>query len=1219
MKIANRVFLIFTICFTMSVTAQASVQTTNRWNHHTANTPDTAYDWTLGDYWENGTEPVDGCHFKIYPGTDSNVYIKTTDIAAQTFYAKSCTRFLGDVTVAAAIVDGKMNGGAFYSSGWHYGDVIFPESDYSTSISGPTFCGLVRKYGSKTVNVTSGSVNFRFDRYARSASRLRTDDLDNLPWFYIGNGTISFYTPAAADAVSGVWRLNAGSPFAYRVSDTAHALAAGASVTAGDALPEGVFLKHVFDDATVELSAPALSSGDFTLDFAAISPEFKATFPTKVDVVGGAGSGGVYLCAYRGQNSDAACVSFENGLNFAGNMGKISFGSDSATPAPAEILLGPLTGDCSNGAIYLRNAHLAFVDGVSFDAKHPVKMPAGADGGYTAVLSVTNGQSVSIASLGDFCGTIVKSGGGSLAVGLNDSANAGSFKVDGGTLEVVANASAGDGAIALKSLVLASGTSLIIPENGLTVETLAAEGAVTVSGGKITVLSNFDCDLRDFVFIDGGAVNVPVASDKVSLALDTGVGSVVGHPAFWLDASQPETLEFTTDADGVNHVTRWNDCRAGETMFCTNLVLSPTYVNGGTMAEKYVRIANCPGVTSYRDTQILVWNVPVSDIRAVFLVQDPTEGGGVILGRCSWRVSNAMTGCSDGGPYYRASYVNSALPIVDRYYTTPAVTEGRFFLNGSEVDGKTTGYLGKFMQLVEHHVNADLADAMANGVVADAFGGCYVDNRDFVGHSNGGMRIAEYIIYTNSLTHAERVSVAQYLSRKWLGRDVRWSVTDPKMTTEGASLALPGVEMRVPVGEEGAVASTAGGPVVKTGAGLLHVGGYEGSSIDVQEGELVLSAFDRKRFVPTDGWLHVDAAAEETLETEADGVTLSRWNGLSGLGESLVNHGTYFKAKVVENAMNGLPLVDLGPKGSIVNPATAAGLQYDGGDLSRLVRTGFAVYDSSAGGGAVFGSVGNGYPSRGLPHDRSSANIICDAAHASGGWCGIPALSNAVASGTAEFRRNGMAVDPFTTPFLLGPERFSFRYLEGRKTEHFGSYGQSSQFSGGVKIGELILFDRALTDGEMASVEAYLAKKWFDIDTPGYMSAAGDVRVAAGATLTVLGEGFTVESLSGGGTVDGDVTLEENGSIAVAADAGGAVGTLTVNGTLTLGGGTLTVPDGAGFVEPGEYVIVSAAKIVKGDGEWTLPSVPRRDWALYFSEKEIRLVIRRKGLFLICR
>ncbi|MBQ5794809.1 MAG: hypothetical protein IIW14_02320, partial [Kiritimatiellae bacterium] len=660
-------------------------QQKNSWiSSFVGNTPDTAYDWKEGKYWDIGTEPADGCYFWIYPNTDSSVYIKTTDVSAQTFFAKYCTRFLGDVTVAAAMVDGSMKGGAFYSSGWHYGDVIFPEGSHSTSVSGPTFCGLVRKYGTKTLNVTSGSVNFRFDRYARSASNIRTGDLDGLPNFYVGNGTISFYAPAAADATSGVWRLKAGSPYAYRVSSSAHPLAAGAAVTAVQALGEGTFLKHIFDDATIELSAPALSSGDFTLEFAAFKPEFKATFPTKVDVVGGTGSGGVYLCAYRGQGADAACVSFENGLNFAGDKGEISFGSDSNTLLPATILLGPLTGDCSGGAIYLRNADLAFVDGVSFDAKHPVKMPVGDKGGYTATLSVTDGQSVSIASLGDFCGMIVKSGEGRLSVGMDDAANAGSFKVDGGSLEIIANASAGSGAIALKSLELAAGTSLIVPENGLTVETLAAEGTVTVSGGKITVLSKSDCDFRNIIFLDGAVVEVPVASDKGSLALDVGAGSVVGHPAFWLDASREDTIEYETGDDGVNYVTRWNDCREGEPMFCTNLVLRPTFLNGTAMSEKYVRIAPCREATDYKDTQILVWNVPIRDIRAVFLVQDPTEGGGCLLGRCSWRVDSKATNSEWGGPYYRGNYWSMSSAIVWDGASAKAVEYGRFFLNGRE-------------------------------------------------------------------------------------------------------------------------------------------------------------------------------------------------------------------------------------------------------------------------------------------------------------------------------------------------------------------------------------------------------------------------------------------------------------------------------------------------------------------------------------------------------
>ena len=1198
-------------------------QQTNEWiPSFVGNTPDTAYDWTSGDYWKIGTGPVDGCYFWIYPNTDNSVYIKTTDVAAQTFYAKYSTRFLGDVTVAAAMIDGTMKGGAFYSSGWHYGDVIFPESNYSTSMSGPTFCGLVRKYGSKTLNVTSGSVNFRFDRYARSASNIRTGDLDGLPNFYVGNGTISFYTPAAADAVSGIWRLNAGSPFAYRVSGSAHALAAGTAVTAGDALQEGVFLKHIFDDATIELSAPSLSTGEFTLDFAAFKPEFKATFPTKVDVVGGTGSGGVYLCAYRGQGADAACVSFENGLNFAGSMGEISFGSDSNTLLPATILLGPLTGDCSGGAIYLRNADIAFVDGVSFDAKHPVKMPVGDKGGYTATLSVTDGQSVSIASLGDFCGMIVKSGEGRLSVGMDDAANAGSFKVDGGSLEIIANASAGDGAIALKSLELAAGTSLVVPEKGLTVETFAAEGAITISGGKLTVLTKTACDFRNFIFRDGGTIDVPVSSDKGSYALDVGAGSVVGHPAFWLDASREDTIEYETGDDGVNYVTRWNDCREGETMFCTNLVLKPTFVNGTTMAEKYVRIARCDNVTDYNDTQILVWNVPIRDIRAVFLVQDPTEGGGCLLGRCSWRVDSKATNSEWGGPYYRGNYWSMSSAIVWDGASAKAVEYGRFFLNGREVDGTSTGYLGGYMQLVEHHVNTDYISGDDKVIVCDAFGGGYKNGMSQVKDSNGGMRIAEYIIYTNSLTHAERVGVAQYLSRKWFGRNVYCGVTDGGKYDDPDSLAVPGVEMRVGEGEEFATGPLEGGAFVKAGAGRAYIRNVKDTDIRVKEGELLISSLEYRYFIPADSILHVDANAAETLLADSDGESLLKWRDVGGLNEEVVNHGPV-AAKIVPKASAGMAFVDLGPKPTYSNNGMA--LRHEGDNSGKIVKTGFAVYDSVAGGGAIFGSYGSGYTSRGFPHNRTAGeSILCETSEwlKPGAWGGIPLISNAVASGTAVFKRNGETIDPFCAPFLNGLERLSFRYPAGRQVIHFGVYGQGDvSYTGGLKIGEIILFDRELSDAEMASTEAYLAKKWFDVDTSGYLyaSEANKVEVDSGATLTVLGDGFTAAELSGGGTVDGDVELESGGVLKAGIAEDGSIAPLTVDGTLTLADFSLEFGGNTANLQPGRWTLVSAGRIEKLAGDIALPVLSRRDLSLVVTENEVQLRVAKKGMHIIVR
>lgn len=1204
----------------LSAAAFADVQTTNKWVQHAANTPDTAYVWKNGEYWNEKTSPAAGDYVSVYP--NSKVYITLSDdIPLQYLIAGDKAYFLGDVKIKSAYVGGTLTRGSFYSSAWHYGDVIFTQDDTQDPyVTGFNLCGWFRNNrtaGSKRITVPSGTCNFHFNRFARTGGEVRTGDLQTVPHFYIGNGTINFHAPGGAEAASGVWRTTEGSPYAYRVSAAVHPLAVGTAVTAGGALPEGTFLKHFFDDATIELSSPATATGEFTLSFAAFTPDFTAEFPTKF-VMGGTK---VTLCAYRQRAQDRACISFANGFECSSTVASSTiFGGEGKDDLPATFLFGPVSGKWKkyDGAFYLRNTHWAFTDNSSFSADQPVKMPAGDDGAYTARMTLDGGQSITIASLGDFAGMIVKDGEGMLTIGLDDAVSPGSFAVEGGTLKIVKNESAGEAQLTIGSIALSPGARLEIPEDGIRVGSIAACGAAAVSGGKITVLSAKGAPGSDFgslVFENGASIIQSVSAGAGALALDVGEGEVVGHPAFWLDASASGTLECEVEL-GTNYVTRWNDCRAGETMYCTNIVDRPTYFNGTKMSEKFVRIARCENVSDHKDTQMLVWSEPLRDIRAVFLVQDPSEGGGVILGRCPWRLSNDDCGSSGGGAYCRVDNIDWKHPLVHWQCSAAAVRDGLFFLNGVEVCGTNTSYLGAFPQLVEHHPNPGLPNAVP--VSADAFGGGYENPNSSVAKSNGGMKIYEYIIYTNSLSHAERCKVAQYLSRKWLGKNVYCRASGASATVDVSALAVPGVEIAVPDGEEGAIAAISGGKLLKSGGGKMYAEMLQGTDVRVKEGELVVPSVRNGGMVPRDSFLHVDASAVDTFELDGD--TVVKWNDVNGLDKSLVNHGTSVKAKFVQAAMNGRPLVDLGPAGEVIyNKKNSAALKHDGYSAHYTVQTGFAVYDSSAGGSSVFGSVGNAYPGRGLPHDRSNGFVVSESGYATTSWTGIPAMSNAVANASAIFRRNGEIIDPFTVPFLLGPERFSFRYPVGRIVMHFGAYGQSSQFAGGVKLGEIILFDRALSDQEMDCVENYLAKKWFGIDVPGYVSAAGSVAVDPGAVLTVLGDGFSAGALSGGGVVNGDVSLVPGGVIAAELDGEGAVRTLTVNGTLTVGGGTVTVPAGAGSVEPGEYVVVSAAKIVKGEGQWTLPVHPRRNYSLRFSETEARLFVRRNGMFLICR
>ena len=93
--------------------------------------------------------------------------------------------------------------------------------------------------------------------------------------------------------------------------------------------------------------------------------------------------------------------------------------------------------------------------------------------------------------------------------------------------------------------------------------------------------------------------------------------------------------------------------------------------------------------------------------------------------------------------------------------------------------GYEKGYLGNFLQLVEHHVNTNYpASGTFRELACDAFGtGGYMDGHEF-NNANGRQRIAECLVYTNTLTHAERVQTALYLSRKWLGKDIAYSDVD---------------------------------------------------------------------------------------------------------------------------------------------------------------------------------------------------------------------------------------------------------------------------------------------------------------------------------------------------------------------------------------------------------------------------------------------------------
>lgn len=633
-------------------------------------------------------------------------------------------------------------------------------------------------------------------------------------------------------------------------------------------------------------------------------------------------------------------------------------------------------------------------------------------------------------------------------------------------------------------------------------------------------------------------------------------------------------------------------------MFCTNLVRRPKVSAGASMAEKYVRIGNV--YSEYiTNTEQLVWSVPIKGIRAVFLVQDPCEGGGEILGRCSWRLGNTCYG-SRGGPYYRGGSLDWHRPLVSSSYATDCVKYGRFFIDGREVCGYEAGYAGPFLQVVEHHVNESRrASASQAELACDAFGTGYVDHPGdgtYVSGANGGMRIAECIVYTNALTHRERVQTLRYLSRKWLDREVDWTVTESGTDLTPGMLPAGGEEIWVPSGSALTAGGVSGrGDFVKTGGGVLYLDGITNGDVTVAAGELVVRSEDDS-LIPTGSWVHVDASDATSLDVVRSGSVdyVAKWRNLSNRAEYYRGYnGGQTDARLVAGAMNGLPLVDLGV--STARGGAFHALRYvreDGSVYPKLTntpwasspefRTAFIVADSSGGGGSLLGADYHGYPSVGFPH-VGSANFTAPMVGVDREdlvW-GIRPFSNEWAIGSAVFRRNGVDVNPFVEPFSGGGDVYAIR-LDGtpRRADALGVYGYNAA-GAGLAYGEILIYPWSLPRKDFARIEAHLLRKWKNVRTKGFEPAAvRRLAMAEEGRTTVLGGALTAAMLVCRGTAKGTIALASGGELQMGVDAEGRETTLRMEGTLDLSaGGVVTVPRG---LSRGVYTLATATTLVPG-------------------------------------
>jgi len=711
----------------------------------------------------------------------------------------------------------------------------------------------------------------------------------------------------------------------------------------------------------------------------------------------------------------------------------------------------------------------------------------------------------------------------------------------------------------LERLELKDGTRLVLPDEGtLTVGALVTSGDVVLEGpGKLrvngSVVQSGTITLENGGGLEAAGVGGLVVAPQSSVAT---------NPVFWVDACTLTNAgaPYVSEESGTYYVSRWDDVRGAGYNYATNVSRRPTLrlndVNG------------LPSVYFHRNTSLpsegetMFWDVPLDEIRAVFMVVGSQEGGGILLG------SSAAENTTD---FYRGAWSDYNRPILSSS-SSSYLRNGSFYINGSAVDPVNTDYNGYF-QLIEAHPTGP--------VRASAFAGDRFPN---VANGNGCQRIAEMILYTRELSDQERLDTAEYLMQKWLNRPVPYE-TSCSQVNELASAEPFEVALVKPNDCLDVARLTAGGGMVKSGEGtvILRSADLTGQLLDVQGGRVILHAGDLSSRVPHDAWMHVDASQTNTITYSVVNGTnmVTKWEHADGgsTWAQIRTTATRPPPLLVTNALNGLPVIDFR---EYLTPApTTEQCFLEFSEACADIREVIMVFGSEYGGNTLLGTKNGSYRHFSRTKDNYTAPILSSSA-----------ASLYLIKG--ETRKNGEFVNPVTTGLSGSYDVISFSTtVGGVYSDAFANDAYAS--CGGQQLGEVLIFDRTLSLGERLDTEAYLMQKWKGITLPGYEpTAVGALAVAANAVVEVIGD-LPVSGLSGNGTVEGDLTLGDGAIISVSADNGDISG-LTVSGEVTLlGGGTVEVSGDTASLFTGEYTILSCGTLLGAElleSDWSVSGMP---------------------------
>ena len=700
------------------------------------------------------------------------------------------------------------------------------------------------------------------------------------------------------------------------------------------------------------------------------------------------------------------------------------------------------------------------------------------------------------------------------------------------------------------------------------------------------------------------------------------LGEDLPVPAFWCDMAKIDS--FGTDENGRFY---WRDRRwDGVTDY---LCATQRWSTAPTVIEN--ELGGLPildfGAISTTEDRGLQWSRTVS-ARVVFMVIGSQNGGGMILG-----------GNGSSRPYGRGSSPTLALPLVSPLYSSQAVREGAFRLDGKNVDGRYTRFSGGYQILMSNPTAPVEVGQFAH---------------DPSPNRSGGQRLGEVLIFTNGLSSAQIRRVEKYLTDKWMGgsgnRLGGYDAVHEVSATGGPLSLVKGGSGQVDV-------LTGSADIEKGGNGCLEIGdasSYTGT-VAVLSGSLSLNSPASRILKRAAFW--VDAAKRESMTFAPGGNEVVQWrdcrdNGIyarRAAGKTSNVNGTVYpnlNPVMLEDELNGLPVMDFGEW--MGNRFMVWSRPLHG------IRTVFWVIGSQNGGGILLGYSGDGdirdFYREGGGEDFMSLSIIEARNPIWASRCARPCME--IINGKT--RLNGRSVgDP--TGLGGGYDIVSLRTTGPVRASAF-SMDRDRKYrnaTGGQRLAEVIIFNEKLTDGETDIVEAYLASKWgLPLENRDHVeklhSESGlsvQLTRGTGFTLYPAGVPYRLGSVGGIGRVTGgewlklrglgqvsatraDDALDFSGSVSLVSGGewtvsleGAEAAPVRVAGRFSLADqGHVTLTD-AGAVGDGPMLLLSARELdAPSVDNWKVASDdPARYFKLSREGNALYLVPYDKGIILILK